>query len=361
MQVRCDQMVAELNKLFPKTVGDLRRVLCSAVPPERAGVGCLVFAADETMLQKALEAGAEAIVLPLKLEGCIPVGTTTVFLLTKNLKLAMAQVLRRYFDDSREKFCQEPAIDPRAFVSPEALIGAGATIAAGAFVGPRAVIGPRARIGPGCVIEDDARVGADTVLHALVFVGRRCEIGARCEIHPHTTIGSDGYAYAQDEFQHHHKVPQLGIVVVEDDVEIQSNCAIDRAAFDATRIGRGTKIDNLCHIAHNCQIGEHVLLTGGFFAAGSSTVGNHCATGGRTTLTDHVHVCDGVQLGGLCAVTKDVTEPGAYSGYPLQPMLKFLRTTSTLVHLPEMRKRLLALEKQVLEGTARGARGKVES
>jgi UDP-3-O-[3-hydroxymyristoyl] glucosamine N-acyltransferase len=95
-----------------------------------------------------------------------------------------------------------------------------------------------------------------------------------------------------------------------------------------------------------------VLLTGGFFAAGSSTVGDHCMTGGRATLTDHVNVCARVQLGGLCAVTKDITEPGAYSGYPLQPMKKFLRTTSTLAHLPEMRKRLAELEKQVLGSAA---------
>jgi len=115
-------------------------------------------------------------------------------------------------------------------------------------------------IGPGCVVEEEARIGADTVLHALVFVGARCVVGERCEIHPHTTLGSDGYGFAQDELGHHHKVPQLGIVVVEDDVEIQSNCAIDRGAFSETRIGRGTKIDNLCHIAHNCQIGEDVAL-----------------------------------------------------------------------------------------------------
>ena len=349
MPVRCDQIVGDLKDAFPKTSGHLAVVVDRVAPPERSGPGCLVFAADEAMLQNALSARAEAIVLPLKLEALIPAGAQPVFLFTKNLKLTMAFVLQRYFDESRAKFRQPSPVDPRAFVSSEAVIGEGAIIAAGAFVGPRAVIGKGALIGPGCVIEEEARVGAGSVLHALVFLGRRCEVGERCEIHPHTTLGSDGYAYAQDDQHHHHKVPQLGIVVVEDDVEIQANCAIDRAAFDVTRIGKGTKIDNLCHIAHNCQIGKHVLLTGGFFAAGSSTMGDHCVTGGRATLTDHVNVCAGVQLGGLCAVTKDVSEPGAYSGYPLQPMKKFLRTTSTLVHLPEMRKRLADLEKKLLE------------
>jgi UDP-3-O-[3-hydroxymyristoyl] glucosamine N-acyltransferase len=338
-----------LSQLFPKTHGDLRVKLSRAVPPERADPASLVFASDATMLLKAMEAGAGAIVLPLKLEDQIPKASTAAFLLTKNLKLTMALVLQRFFDESRAKFRQDPPIDPRAFVARDAVIGEGAVIAAGAFVGARATIGRGALIGPGCVIEEEAKVGAATVLHALVFVGRRCEIGDRCEIHPNTTIGCDGYAYAQDEQYHHHKVPQLGIVVVEDDVEIQSNCAIDRAAFDTTRIGQGTKLDNLCHIAHNCQIGKYVLLTGGFFTAGSSTVGDHCVAGGRTTLTDHVNVCAGVQLGGLSAVTKDITEPGAYSGYPLQPMKQSLRTTSSLAHLPEMRKRLAELERKVLE------------
>jgi UDP-3-O-[3-hydroxymyristoyl] glucosamine N-acyltransferase len=347
MQVQCAQLATDMIHLFPRALGDLRVSLTRVAPPERADAGSLVFAADEAMLLQALAAGAGAIALPLKLERFIPQGAPGAFLLAPNLKLAMALVLQRYFDDSCSKFDQPTPVDPRAFVAPDALIGEGATIAAGAFVGRRVSIGKGTHIGPGCVLEDDAKVGADTILHALVFVGQRCEVGDRCVIHPHTTLGSDGYAYAQDEAHRHHKVPQLGIVVVEDDVEIQANCAIDRAAFDATRIGQGTKIDNLCHIAHNCQIGKHVLLTGGFFVAGSSSIGDHCVTGGRTTVTDHVHVCAGVQLGGLSAVTKSVTEPGVYSGYPLQPLKKFLRTTSSLAHLPEMRRRLAELEARV--------------
>ena len=350
MSVRCSMLAEAFKQLFPVTHGDLGVELDRAAPAESADGTCIVFAADEAMLARALEAGAGAIVLPRRLEGRIPPGAPGAFLLTDNVKLAMALVLQRCFADPRAKFRQETAIHPRAFVAGDAEIGEGAIVAAGAFVGAGAVLGKDVMVGPGCVIEEGARVGAGTVLHALVFVGRLCEVGERCEIHPHTTIGSDGYAYAQDQAGHHHKIPQLGIVAIEDDVEIQANCAIDRAAFGVTRIGRGTKIDNLCHIAHNCRIGEHVLLTGGFFVAGSSTVGDHCVTGGRATLTDHVHVCAGVQLGGLSAVTKDITEPGAYSGYPLQPMKKFVRTTSSLPHLPELRRRVAELERRLPGG-----------
>jgi len=348
MLIRCDQIVQGLEPLFPKTRGNLEVAVARVAPAETSTVDCLVFAADAAMLATALAAGAGAIVLPLKLERLVPEEAPGTFLFTKDVKLAMAFVLQRHFDAKRERFRRSPGVHPMAYVAPDAVVGEGVVVAPGAFVGPRAVLGRNAIIGPGCVVEEEAQVGEDTLLHALVFVGWGCRVGARCEIHPHTTLGSDGYAYAQDERLHHHKLPQLGIVVVEDDVEIQANCAIDRAAFDVTRIGRGTKIDNLCHIAHNCQIGDHVLLTGGFFVAGSSTVGDHCVTGGRTTLTDHVNVCAGVQLGGLSAVTKDITEPGAYGGYPLQPMKKFLRTTSSLPHLPDLRRRLADLERALL-------------
>ncbi len=194
------------------------------------------------------------------------------------------------------------------------------------------------------MIERGARIGADTLLHAQVFVGWGCQVGARCEIHPHTTLGSDGYSYAHDEQGNHYKIPQVGIVVIEDDVEIGANCAIDRAAFDTTRIGSGTKLDNLCHIAHNCQIGRNVLLTAGFFVAGSSTIGDNFICGGRSTVTDHVKICANVQVAGLCAITKSITEPGAYGGHPLQPMKHYLRTTASLPHLPEIRKTLAAME-----------------
>ena len=240
MQILCAQIVEEWVHLFPKTQGDLQVVLHCAVPPERAGTGSIVFVSDPIMLGKALEAGSSAIVLPLKLEGRIPEGSAGAFLFTRNVKLAMALVLRHYFDDSRTRFLQDLPIDPRAFVSPEAVIGEGAIVAAGAFVGPGAVIGKGAVIGPNCVVEAEARVGAETSL------------------------------------------------------------------------------------------------------------GDHCLIGGRTTDTDHVKVCAGVQLGGLSAVTKDITEPGAYGGHPLQPFKAFLRTTTSIAHLPQMRKRLADLEQKML-------------
>lgn len=344
MSVLCLQIKTDFPHLVTETRGNLQVPVLRVSSPEQASPETLVFAATEGQLRAALERQAGAIVVAAKLEGHFPETPDTTLLVTPRLTLALALIVRKYFDPSRFKFAQEPPIDPRAFIAPSARIAPGACVAAGAFVGPDAEIGSGAFIGPGCVIERGARIGAGTLLHAQVFVGWGCQVGARCEIHPHTTLGSDGYSYAHDEQGNHYKISQVGIVVIEDDVEIGANCAIDRAAFDTTRIGSGTKLDNLCHIAHNCQIGRNVLLTGGFFVAGSSTIGDNFVCGGRSTVTDHVKICANVQVAGLCAITKSITEPGAYGGHPLQPMKQYLRTTASLPHLPEIRKTLAAME-----------------
>ncbi len=344
MTVLCLQIATEFEHLICRTVGDLQVLLHRVASAEKASSQTLVFASSEDQLRTALARQAGAIVMAAHLEKHLPKDATATVLVTPKPTLMLALVLQKYFDPSKDKFRQVPGIDPRAFLSADVQIGRDAVISAGAFLGPGVVIGEGALVGPGCVLEEGSRIGPGTVLHALVFLGHHCEIGARCEIHAHTTLGSDGYGYAHDEAGRHFKIPQLGVVIVEDDVEIGANCAIDRAAFDVTRIGSGTKIDNLCHIAHNCQIGKDVLLTGGFFVAGSSSIGDHFVCGGRTTVTDHVDICAGVQLAGLSAVTKAITQPGAYGGHPLQSMKKYLRTTSCLPHLPEMRRGLARKE-----------------
>lgn len=350
MSIHGRQIKTDFPHLITETRGDLQVVLVRVASPEHATAETLVFAATESQLATALARQAGAIVVAANLEKHLPENSASTLLIAPRLTFTLSQIMRKYFDPSRFKFEQDPPIDPRAFIAPTARIAPGACIGAGAFVGPEVEIGSGAFIGPGCVIERGARIGADSLLHAQVFVGWGCQVGARCEIHPHTTLGSDGYSYAHDEQGNHHKIPQVGIVVIEDDVEIGANCAIDRAAFDTTRIGSGTKLDNLCHIAHNCQIGRNVLLTGGFFVAGSSTIGDNFVCGGRSTVTDHVQICANVQVAGLCAITKSITEPGAYGGHPLQPMKHYLRTTASLPHLPEIRKALAALEARFREG-----------
>jgi len=147
--------------------------------------------------------------------------------------------------------------------------------------------------------------------------------------------------------QRQHKIPQLGIVVLEDFVEFGANCAVDRATLGETRIGEGTKFDNLCHVAHNCQIGRHSVYAAGFFVAGSSTIGDHFMVGGTTAVGDHLQISDNVTLGGRSVVTSDIPKAGAYAGYPLEPFAEARRTLVNLTYVTKMRKQLLQIQKHL--------------
>jgi UDP-3-O-[3-hydroxymyristoyl] glucosamine N-acyltransferase len=215
------------------------------------------------------------------------------------------------------------------------------------------VIGADASIGDGCcigshvVVENGSRIGAGTILHPHAFVGAGCELGLNCEVHPHTTIGSDGFGYAVGANRRPLKLSHLGNVHIGDDVEIGGNCSIDRATLSSTYIRSGTKLDNLCHIAHNCDLGEDGFYTAGFMMAGSTTIGRRFMTGGNSVVSAHLTLADDVVLAGRSTVTSDVREPGHYGGYPLQPLKDAMRTLASLGHLTEMRRSLGRLMKQL--------------
>ena len=233
---------------------------------------------------------------------------------------------------------------PATLIHPTAVIAASAELAPEVIVGPYVVIeegviiGRGARIGPHCVVERNACLGARTVLCSFVSIGWACRVGDDFEIKSNTVIGGEGYGFAHDEKGHHHRIPQLGIVVIEDRVEIGSICTIDRATFDETRIGQGTQIDNQFHIAHNCTVGKNCLIICGLIIAGSLSIGNNVVFGGRVSITDHVHIGDDIQVAGTTVIMTDLAGPGSFGGYPVQPLRDFLRTTSSFSHVTNMRK-----------------------
>jgi UDP-3-O-[3-hydroxymyristoyl] glucosamine N-acyltransferase len=207
-------------------------------------------------------------------------------------------------------------------------------------IGSGAIIGDGCLIGAHAVIENDARIGARSIIHPHVFVGFNCEIGEDCEIHPHSTIGSDGFGYSVGRDGRSQKISHLGNVKIGDRVEVGSNCAIDRATLTSTHIRSGTKLDNICHIAHNCDLGEDGFYTAGFMTGGSAKIGRHFVTGGGTVVTAHVTVADNVMLGGRSCVTNDINEPGRYGGYPLQPLKQAMKTAVSIGQLNELRRNL---------------------
>jgi UDP-3-O-[3-hydroxymyristoyl] glucosamine N-acyltransferase len=252
---------------------------------------------------------------------------------------AMAALLK-YFDRKTERFDQWGERHPTAVVHERAIIGKNVMLGPYCVIGADTIIGDDCLIGSHTVIENRARIGARTILHPHVFIGSACEIGSGCEIHPHTSIGSDGFGYAIDECGRPRKITQLGNVVIGDDVEIGSNCAIDRATLTSTRIRSGAKLDNICHIAHNCDLGENGLYTAGFMMAGSTTIGRSFVTGGNSVVSAHLNIADNVSLQGRSNVTKSISRAGAYGGYPLQPLPDALRTAVNLGHLSKMRRDL---------------------
>jgi UDP-3-O-[3-hydroxymyristoyl] glucosamine N-acyltransferase len=243
-----------------------------------------------------------------------------------------------------------PAVRPAAGVHPSAVLAPDARVAASAHVGPQAVIGAgaavgeRAVIGPGCVLGEGAEVGDDSVLHPNVVVEAGCRVGARCILHSGTVIGSDGFGFATTGGVHR-KIPQVGIAVLEDDVETGANVAIDRATLGETRIGRGTKLDNLVQVGHNVQVGEHCLLVAQVGISGSTQLGRHVVMAGQSGAVGHLHIGDGTQVSGKCAVTQD-TPPGQWvSGFPSRPHREWLKATANLYQLDDLKRRVRELER----------------
>jgi len=324
--------------------GPLGAKVLKILPPEKANPEALVFVSKQEQLEQALKQNASIIIAQKSLT--LPEKAHACFFSTPQVQLAMATV-GALFDKKIQRFHQTEALHPKSFIHPTARLGKNVIVGPCAVIGEDVQIGDHSIIGANTVIESHAQIGQNTILHPQVFIGAFCEIGSSCEVHPHTTIGADGFGFVPLKNSHPVKIPQIGRVVVEDHVEIGANCTIDRAALTETRIGAGTKIDNLCHIAHNCEIGANSLIAAGFMVAGSSKIGRSFMAGGNAVVSDHVEITDNVMIAGLSGVTKDITEPGQYGGYPLQPLKDSLKTLANMVHLTRMRRQLSQILKHL--------------
>ncbi|MBX3018941.1 MAG: UDP-3-O-(3-hydroxymyristoyl)glucosamine N-acyltransferase [Bdellovibrionaceae bacterium] len=259
---------------------------------------------------------------------------------TTNFRAHMGQALA-LFDLKPEAF--PSGVSPAAHVHPEAKLSPSVRIGPGAVIGAGVVLGENVWIGANAVVETGAHIRARTKIHSGAVIGHHCEIGENCEVFANAVLGSDGFGYIPQRSGPPVKIPQIGRVVLENDVEVGAGTTIDRGAIGDTRIGAGTKLDNLCHIAHNCRIGKSGLITAGFMTAGSTVIGDRFSCGGDVVIADHITICDDVSLGGRSGVTKDITVPGAYTGYPLMPMKEGLKAIATIRELPRLRKEIQSL------------------
>ena len=217
----------------------------------------------------------------------------------------------------------------------------------GASVAPGARLGSRVSIGPGCAVGQDVVIGDDSCLYPGVVVYPGCRIGARAIIHSGAVIGADGFGIAS-EAGRWVKIPQIGGVVIGDDVEIGANTTIDRGALEDTVIGDGVKLDNQIQIGHNCKIGAHTAMAGCVGIAGSSEIGSHCSIGGGAIVLGHLTVCDHVTISAATVISRSIRKPGTYTGmFPADDHESWTRNTAVVRHLADLMERVRALEKRI--------------
>jgi len=221
--------------------------------------------------------------------------------------------------------CVRNVRHPNATIHPSATFGENVRLGPNVVIGENVHIGSNTTIRSNSVVERNAVIGSDCIIHCLVNIGKDCFIGNRVIIRPGVVIGNEGFGFAQCELGQYHRIPHTGTVEIQDDVQIGSNCNIDRGTYGKTLIGRGVKIDSLCHIAHNVQIGEGTLIVAQTGIAGSSTVGKKVIISGQSAIVDHTKVADGAVLGHRCGVTEDIPSAGMWAGTPAKPMKDYIR------------------------------------
>ena len=317
--------------------GDGSVMISGLAGMEEAKKGDITFVSNEKFLPLLKKTKASAAVVPQEIaDASLPL------LIVPNPLLAMAKILTL--------FTQRPyvsgGVSDKAWVSPSAQVSKDATIYPCVYIGDEAQIGSRVTIYPGASIGPQATIGEDTVIYSNVTIYPRCVLGKRVIIHAGTVIGADGFGFVKDG-ETNMRIPQVGIVEIEDDVEIGANCCLDRATFGKTLIRRGVKVDNLVQIAHNVQIGEHSIIVAQVGISGSTKVGKNVTLAGQVGLVDHIEIGDNVMVGAQSGITKDVPPNQIVLGSPHLPYRQFLRVATIWSRLPEMKKELDLLLKRM--------------
>lgn len=241
-----------------------------------------------------------------------------------------------------------PGIHPTAVIAGSAALGEGVRIGPHAVIAHGCAVGKGSMIGAGVVLGDGVQVGEGCIIYPHVTIREGCMIGHRVIIQPGAVIGSDGFGFAPLPDGSYEKIPQLGIVVIEDDVEIGANTTVDRATMGETRIRKGTKLDNLIMVAHNVVIGEHTVIAAQTGISGSTRVGSRVMMGGQVGLTGHIEIADGTKLGAQSGVHRSITEPGrSYFGSPALPQREAFRIQGAMARLPELLTTIRTLQQKV--------------
>jgi UDP-3-O-[3-hydroxymyristoyl] glucosamine N-acyltransferase len=317
--------------------GDPDTVIDRVATLQDAGPGALAFLANTKYRKHLASTRASAVVLDAESAAHSPTAT----LVAANPYATYARIAQLLHPAP----AFTPGRHPSAIVEPGAKVDATAWIGPGCYVGDGTIVGPHVYLGPGTVVLERVTLGAHTRCVAQVTLCERVRVGERCLLHPGVVIGADGFGHAPDR-DGYVKVPQLGSVVLGDDVEVGASTTIDRGTIEDTVIERGVKIDNQVQVGHNCRIGEHTVIAGCTGISGSAIIGKRCMIGGMVGIAGHLEITDDVYLTGKAMVSHSITKPGLYSGkLPLDDAPRFRRNAARFRHLDELARRVRRLER----------------
>lgn len=324
--------------------GDENATVSTFAKIEEAADGTLTFLANPKYTHHIYDTHASIVLVRRDFVAEHPVNATLIRVddpyatLSRLLQMVDAVVNARPTGVEQPSFVAEDVELPEG-----AYIGAFAYVGKGARLGRNVKIYPQAYVGPGAIIGDDS------VLYPGVKVYHNCRIGARCVLHAGVVIGADGFGFAPTDDGSYNKIPQIGIVEIADDVEIGANTTVDRATMGCTRVGKGTKLDNLIQVAHNVQIGEHTVMAAQSGVAGSTKIGSHCMVGGQVGFAGHISVGDNVQIGAQSGIPNDVKSGSRLMGYPAVSAGDFARNNVYIKRLPELFRKMSQIEQDLKE------------
>jgi UDP-3-O-[3-hydroxymyristoyl] glucosamine N-acyltransferase len=316
---------------------------------EEAGAGSLAFISNPKYQEYLYSSKASIIIINEAMEITQPVDPTLIRV--KDAYSSFAFLLEKY--NGMISGGGKTGIEQPSYISPTASVAKDVYIGAFSYIGEHAVIGSGVKIYPGCYIGNNVIIKENTILYAGVKIYDECRIGGQVVIHSGTVIGGDGFGFAPLEDHTYKKIPQIGNVIIEDNVEIGANTTIDRATMGSTIIGKGVKLDNLIQIAHNVEIGENTVIAAQSGISGSAKVGRNCVIGGQVGMVGHIHVADGTRINAQSGLSKSVT--GTYTSLNGSPAFDYkssLKSQAIFRNLPEMQQRLQKLEETIQELTA---------
>ncbi|HSP61879.1 MAG TPA: UDP-3-O-(3-hydroxymyristoyl)glucosamine N-acyltransferase [Pyrinomonadaceae bacterium] len=318
--------------------GDGNLVIHRVASLETAGGGEIAYVEDAKFFAAVSASKASCVIAPAGSDLKAPCRIEV-----KKPKLAFALVAEILHPPKQ----RAPEIHASSVIAPSAKVGKQVFIGAFVCVGENSAVGDGSQIRAGAKIGDNVSVGNDCVIHPNVFLEDGVTIGNRVILHAGVVIGADGFGYVRDEHGHH-KFPQIGTVIIEDDVELGAHTCVDRAALGRTRIGRGTKIDNLVHVGHNCDIGERVVIAAQTGISGSVTIEDDCIIGGQVGFGDHIRVQSGAIIGSKAGILPGkIVRPGVWWGIPIQPLEEYKRLNAHVSRLPHVRRELKELIERV--------------